>query len=466
MRILVLFALLLSSIFSFAQDITGNWNGVLDIQGSKLRIVFDISQEGNVYTATMDSPDQGAKGIPTTNTTFEASTIRITATQMSLVYEGKFNEKDQTIKGVFKQGPMAIPLDLGREKIEAEKAGPRPQEPTSKDYDEEEVSFITPNGGHTMVGTLSYPEEFDHVAILISGSGPQNRDGDLGALNHRPFLVLADYLAKNGIAVLRYDDRGVGASGGDRAHATSYNYAEDTKAAAAYLKSRADLTDKKIGLIGHSEGGLIAPIVAVDTNIIDFICLLAGPGINIKDMMLLQADLVLKAEGQSEKMRNINAAILTESYTYLLNNKNESNDKVATQLTEIFNSKIEALSEASLSKIPNHNVFVKSQVMFMSSSWYRYFLAFEPKVYLEKVDCPILAINGSLDTQVPAKENLEGIKNETKNNPKVTIQEIPFQNHLFQICKTGAPSEYGQINETFNEGTIDFIVEWIQALEE
>ena len=258
------------------QDISGSWYGALKVQGTQLRLVFNISKTENGFISTMDSPDQGAKGIPTSFTSFENSNLKITLDLAKIEYVGTLG-KDNVIVGTFKQDGQSFLMNLSKEAIEKEKLV-RPQEPTKPyPYYTEDITFENKKAGISLAGTLTLPNE-DGVfptVILISGSGPQNRDEEL--IGHKPFLVLSDFLTKNGIAVLRFDDRGTAKSNGDFKTATSADFATDVEAALAYLQTRKEINKDKIGLIGHSEGGLIAPIVASKSKEVAFVVLLAGP---------------------------------------------------------------------------------------------------------------------------------------------------------------------------------------------
>ncbi|HUH45644.1 MAG TPA: alpha/beta hydrolase, partial [Arenibacter sp.] len=245
------------SLSGLGQDISGAWNGVLKVQGIQLRLVFNIDKTANGYIATMDSPDQGTNGIPVTTTSFDNSLLKISIASAGIEYEGVLDQ-DHIINGNFRQAGQSFPLSLSKsEKVEK---SVRPQEPIKPyPYYEEEIYFENREDAVKLSGTLTLPRKdgFFPAVILISGSGPQNRDEEL--MGHKPFLVLSDYLTKNGIAVLRYDDRGVGASTGDFKTATSLDFSKDAEAGVQYLKTRKEIDTKKIGLIGHSEGGLIAP---------------------------------------------------------------------------------------------------------------------------------------------------------------------------------------------------------------
>jgi len=282
-NLLLSFTFLLICFSVKSQEVTGSWYGSLEVQGQKLRIVFHVEEEAANFKSTMDSPDQGAKGIPMGNTTFTHDTLEISAPNLMMKFTGVLN--DEEIKGTFQQGGLQLPLRLTRKETKLN----RPQTPTKPyPYTEEEVTFENTNDTVTLAGTLTKPKNLKNfpTVILISGSGPQNRNEEL--MGHQPFLVLADYLTRNGIAVLRYDDRGVGASTGRFDTSTIYDFAEDTKAAVSYLKSRKDIDHDKIILLGHSEGGVVAPLVASKDKTIAGIITLAGPGERLDKVLLQQ----------------------------------------------------------------------------------------------------------------------------------------------------------------------------------
>ena len=306
---LLLIAFLIT-LTTYAQDITGQWNGVLKVQGMQLRLVFNISKTDTGYSATMDSPDQGAKGIPVSTTTFENPKINLEVAAARIAYSGEL--KDNEIVGLFKQAGQEFPMNLSRKATEKEVVN-RPQEPKEPyPYYTEDVTFQNEKANISLAGTLSLPkkEGVFPVVILITGSGPQNRNEEL--LGHKSFLVLSDYFTKNGIAVLRYDDRGVGQSKGDFKTATSEDFATDVESAIAYLKTRKEINKKKIGLIGHSEGGTIAPMVAAKSKDVNFIVLLAGTGIKGDKLLLLQQEAIARVSGASEDEIKESAEINTK----------------------------------------------------------------------------------------------------------------------------------------------------------
>ena len=447
--------------------IVGSWGGVLLVQGTKLPIVFHVAAEGEGYTSKMDSPNQNAFGIATDETTYEDGVLMIKAAAMGLHFKASLEEGNEKLSGTFTQGGMALPLEMDRTEAQAEppKKKIRPQDPTEFPYKQEEVSYPVEQGGHSMAGTLTIPEDgnFDQVVVLISGSGAQNRNEELGPMNHRPFLVLSDYLTRNGIAVLRYDDRGVAESTGDHGTATSRDFANDAAAGVAYLRSRKDMKGKKIGLMGHSEGGMIAPIVASENKEVDFIALLAGPGIAIPELMLLQIQKITEASGESAESIEEDIRVSKQAFAIVQDNADLSTEELEETLMTFFVQAFEEMSEESKAKIADKDVFLAQQTKQLTNPWFRYFMGFDPDTYLSKVSCPVLAVNGELDLQVTPKENLAGIEKSLKKagNKNVTIKEFKKMNHLFQLAETGSPTEYGDIEETFNEEAMKFIADWV-----
>lgn len=457
----ILLISLLSSIPLFAQDITGQWHGVLKVQGTQLRLVFNVSKTETGISSTMDSPDQGAKGIPMTTTSFENSILKITLASAKIEYEGTLGQ-DNVIVGTFKQGGQSFPMNLSKEKIEKERLI-RPQEPIKPyPYYSEDITFENNKAGISLAGTLTLPskEGVFPVVILISGSGPQNRDEEL--LGHKPFLVLSDFLTKSGIAVLRYDDRGTALSKGDFKTATSADFATDVESAIAYLKTRKEINTKNIGLIGHSEGGLIAPMVASKSKDVAFIVLLAGTGIQGDWLLLLQQKLIGKASGISDD--DLQKSELTNRKVFDIVNKSSNLEKLNLDLTNYIKQTLNHNPNAGKPAGMSDDDFVNLQVKQIANPWMQYFIKYNPAPTLEMVKCPVLAINGEKDLQVPPKENLEAIKSALSKggNKKVTTKVLPNLNHLFQECKTGSPDEYASIEQTFSPLALSEILKWLQ----
>ncbi len=444
----------------YGQDISGQWNGVLKVQGIQLRLVFHITQEGKGYSATMDSPDQGAKGIPVTSTNFDNSILKIEISTLGVQYDGTLDDKNVFV-GTFKQAGQSFPLNLTKEKVEKEQVI-RPQEPTKPyPYYSENIKIENTQDKIVLAGTLTLPQKDGNfpAVILISGSGPQNRDEEI--FGHKPFLVLADYLTKNGIAVLRFDDRGTAESTGDFKTATSLDFARDVEFALKYLLTRKEINKKHIGLIGHSEGGIIAPIIAAKSKDIDFIILLAGTGIRGDKLLLLQQELIGKASGTSDEDLQKTKVISKGAFDMVL--KSNNTDSLKIELTNYIKQVIKDIPESEKPTGMSESDYVKLQVNQLTSPWMNYFIKYDPAIILEKVKSPVLALNGEKDLQVPAKVNLDAIKKalEKGGNKNVTTMELPNLNHLFQESETGAPTEYATIEQTFSPIALAEILNWI-----
>jgi len=448
---LIIFAIL-TSLSIYAQDISGTWNGILKVQGIQLRIVFNIIQTDKGYSSTMDSPDQGAKGIPVTSTSYEKSILKLAISSLGIQYEGTL-DKENVFVGTFKQAGQSFPLNLTKENAEKEKVV-RPQEPSKPyPYYSEDVRFENIKDNIVLAGTLTLPKKDGNFpsVILISGSGPQNRDEEL--LGHKPFLVLADHLTKNGIAVLRFDDRGTSESTGDFKTATTFDFARDVEFAIKYLQTRKEINKNQIGLIGHSEGGIIAPLVASENKDIDFIVLMAGSTLRGDKLLLLQKYKIETQMGINKQLVENNQQIFEGAYEIILN-RNLEKEVISDSLSHYF------ISKYGKDLLENQKNALINQ---LTSPWMIDFIRLDPAVYLEKVSCPILTINGNKDLQVPSKENLEIIENISKKseNSKIEIKELENLNHLFQECKTGLPSEYATIEQTFSPIALEEIANWI-----
>lgn len=459
MKKIFLILIFLFSSLLFSQDITGKWYGKISVMGTELHVSFDFALANSTYSGTMDIPQQNAKGIPLSSVTFENKTLVFKFDQAKFSYSGKLNESNE-FDGIFSQNGQNFPLNLSRTQTEIKKVK-RPQEPKPPfDYEIEEVTFINEKDKITLGGTLTSPKSENFPAvILISGSGQQDRNSEI--LGHKPFWVIADYLTKNGIGVLRIDDRGIGQSGGNPATSTSYDFATDIEAAVAFIKTKKGVNLKKIGLIGHSEGGMIAPIVASKDKSIDFIVLLAGPGIPGDELLLEQTYLLGKASGMSEteltEVRKFNKSV----YTIVKSDKNEM--EATKELEVIFNTMFSENPEFTNLNEADKKQAIHQQIAPLLSPWYRYFVRFKPEEFLKKVKCPVLVLNGENDLQVPPKSNMVGIKNALNNggNKKVTLKEYPKLNHLFQESETGLTEEYGAIEQTFSPTVLNDIKDWI-----
>lgn len=461
--ILTMLSLLMIS-YLMAGDITGEWNGVLSVQGMKLRLVFHISKAENGYSATMDSPDQGAKNIPMSDVKFENNNLKIELKTAQIVYLGSYNNSD-SIKGTFTQAGQKFPMDLSRKAVAIVKPS-RPQDPVQPyPYVSEEVKFKNTQDNVVLAGTFSKPKADGTfpVVILISGSGPQNRDEEL--LGHKPFLILSDYLTRNGIAVLRYDDRGSFASTGNFSLATTFDFANDVDAAIQYLKTRKDINPKKIGLIGHSEGGLIAPIVASRNKNVSFIILMAGPGIKGGNILLLQQELIGRANGMKEE--NILKTHEINSHVFSLIDKISNTDSLKVKITNYLSLKKKEIADLDTTVEKTDDNMIEAQIKQLLTPWMLNFIRYNPSQALEKLKCPVLAMIGSKDLQVPANPNLNAIEKALNKagNKDFTVKELTNLNHLFQECKTGSPNEYVSIEQTISPLALETILNWIKKHE-
>lgn len=455
-----LFFVLLLSVS--AQNITGTWNGTLKTHGIELRLVFHIDKSDGVYTGTLDSPDQGAKGIPVSSITFENDSIKLDIKTIYGKYSGKVISENK-ITGNFSQMGVTIPLDLIKGIVEEKKLA-RPQEPKPPfPYYSEEVKFLNKTDGNTLAGTLTLPSKQGKfpVVILISGSGPQNRDEEL--MGHKPFLVIADYLTRNGIGVLRYDDRGTAQSTGDFKTATTFDFSKDAEAAINFLLTRDEVDKKKIGLMGHSEGGIIAPMVAARNKNVGFIVLLAGTGVRGDKLLLMQSEAIGRASGMSQAALDEAKKINSAAYELVL--ETDDAEKLKTDLTRYFEKTMTAKPEIKALSEEQKTAQITAMTEQFTSPWMQYFILYNPVPALEKIKIPILALNGSKDLQVPAKENLSAIKTalQKAGNKRFKTVELPDLNHLFQECKTGSPAEYAQIEQTFSPKVLDEILKWIKS---
>lgn len=454
--------LILLTIFTttiYSQDITGEWNGVLKIPGKQLSIIFKISKLNDGYSSTLDSPDQRVTGVQVTTTTFVSPVLKLSIAGAGIEYEGVLGE-DKIIRGNFKQAGNTFPMELTKEKIE--KVQPkRPQEPAKPySYNSEDITFENKKEAVTLAGTFTFPKKkgaFPAV-VLISGSGPQNRDEEL--LGHKPFLVLSDFLTKNGIAVLRFDDRGTADSKGNFSLATTENFANDVEAAINYLKTRKEVKKDKIGLIGHSEGGIIAPMIASKSKDVNFIVLLAGSGMRGAELLLLQQQLVKKASGTSDEDLEESQAFYRGLFEIITDVKSET--EMRTAFDNYLKLSTQKMPESEKGGMSNAD-FIRLMEKQLLSPWMHYFIKYDPAPALEKVTIPVLALIGENDLQVPPKENLEIIKNalEKGGNKKFMIKELPKLNHLFQESQTGAPAEYAEIEQTFSPNALKEILNWI-----
>ena len=465
--IILSFAMIMSSpVFSQGAqgrpDITGTWMGAVKAGAIEPRLVFNIRLEnGDSLVATLDSPDQGAKGIPLGNVIYESDTLVIYAPLLLGQYRGLV-VSDTLIEGSWTQRGQTFPLILN--KLQDQFVVNRPQEPKEPfPYAAVEVKFPNTSANIFLAGTLTIPEgtgPFPAV-ILITGSGAQDRDETIMA--HKPFLVIADYLTRHGIAVLRYDDRGVARSQGSQLNATSADFAGDAQAAFDFLKQDSRIDPGKIGLAGHSEGGLIAPIVASSNNDIAFIISLAGPGVNGEELLLRQQRDIAQLMGASED--EIKDSYEINKKLYKIIRKEKDNQEAQTKAVDMYRKllKKKGMSDSAIDEATTQ---LLAQLDVSALSWFRYFISTDPARYWSRVLCPVLALNGEKDVQVAADVNLPAIEKalRTSGNNNVKTVSLPGLNHLFQHCTTGLPSEYSKIEETISPEVLEIMASWITSL--
>jgi len=433
--------------------VEGVWQGALEANGMRLRLQLHVSHDDQKQlVAALDSPDQQVSGLPAIKVSQKDAAFHFEIPVVTGVYDGTLNAAKTAINGSWTQNGIEQKLNFKRSDQLLELV--RPQNPVKPyPYKEEEIAFPNEKAKIVLAGTLTLPRGSGPfpAAILISGSGPHDRDESI--VGHRPFLVLADHLTRKGIVVLRFDKRGIGKSTGDYANATTEDFAADTESALSYLKTRKEIDPRRTGLIGHSEGGLIAPMVATRSGGVAWIVLLAGPGLNGEDTLLLQSELMLKTMGvdddQIAKTRDFN------KQTYALVRQEKDPSVLQTKLTDLVQS-----SSMGAMLPPTA---LQSQLRLAASPWFRFFLDYDPLPALQKTLCPVLALTGEKDIQVPAKENLPKIQKALQDagNKDFQTTEMPGLNHLFQHCPTGSINEYGSIEETMAPEALTSVSDWV-----
>ena len=430
----------------------GTWRGQLARGTVNLRLVLNVRTSEYGTRVRLDSPDQGVGGIEVEQFIRRSDTVRFRVPIALAEFAGVLEAR--SIRGTWSAPGQPDALVTFARDSAPPSARVRTQWPiTAKGYRAEEVTFPNPAEREvTLAGTLTVPEGRGPfpAAVLISGSGPQDRDETL--FGHKPFAVLTDHLSRGGIAVLRYDDRGVGKSTGDHSAATSAEFATDANAAVRYLLGRPEIDRKAIGFVGHSEGGMIAPIAAAANDRVAFLVLLAGPGTRTDQLLLSQRRLIGLSQGMTAEQLDRAEPVLRDVFRTVREAPDSATaaERVRALLTD------EALERLGVTSAQRD--LVANQ---LAGAWMRYFLRYEPSAFLGRIRVPVLAVNGSLDRQVPPAENLAAIRSALANNPNVTVRELPGLNHLFQTARTGALGEYETIEETFAPSAMELIAEWI-----
>jgi pimeloyl-ACP methyl ester carboxylesterase len=472
-KILSTICIILIFTITNAQSIIGSWGGKIDIGPRKILFVMHVQQNGTSLKSIFDSPDQNAFDIRGGDTKLVGDSIIALIPVMQGGYMGKWDGKD-SISGIFKQGQRTTILGMKRLNESAIPKPPiaksRPQTPKPPfDYTIEEVEYDNADKTVHYGATLTTPKNKTNfpTVIIISGSGAQDRDGTM--LGHKLYWVLADYLTKNGIGVLRVDDRGTGVStlGPDPKSLTSLDFANDVNNAVAFLLGRKDIDPKKIGLIGHSEGGAIAPMVASTNKNIAFITLLAGPGVTGDLIFKYQMRRNFVKKGLSMEDEKIASDLVNNMIDQLKMSSNYDSIKIG--MKNIYINWRKTYSESDESRVLNtigDKAYLGVIDQFRGGLiWLNYFMNMDPSIALKKVKCPILAVNGESDIQVVCKENLAGIENALKKgkNKNYTIHAFPNLNHLFQTC-TSPEQNYESIDETFSPIALAYIANWINQI--
>lgn len=446
----IIFILLVLATLQSNAQIEGYWKGQIKLGAQELEMAFDIKATDNGFSATLDVPAQGAFDIPVDETVFQENRLNMTMSAMGATYSGML--KESRIEGEFTQHGMTFPLNLEKGSKEAKQV--RPQDPQPPfDYRVTEVSFTNEKEGNTLTGTLTIPKGKGPfpAMVLVSGSGQQNRDGEL--MNHRPFWVIADHCARHGIAVLRYDDRGMGGSTGEVESATSMDFSYDAEAAFDFLRKQKHIDASRVGILGHSEGGIINFMVSARRPEVAFLVSLAGPAVNGIEVLKEQQVAILRASGMTEEM----IAFSQNSNRQLFDIVESSNDR----------EEADSLMRQLVKGWGYNEELTEQTVSGMTMPWMYYFLKYDPTEAIVKTNCPALLLNGSKDLQVIASQNLTAYEKIIADYGKtnLTLHELPDLNHLFQHCETGSPNEYFEIEETISPEVLEMIVGFVKKIE-
>ncbi|MGK0519329.1 MAG: pimeloyl-ACP methyl ester carboxylesterase [Planctomycetota bacterium] len=444
--------------------VAGRWQGALKVSGQKLELGLHVKFDGKSYVATFDSITQNTNGIPVLSFTRKGDQIVADIKAIGSTYAATLRGTGaaRELVGTWSQGGMELPLTM--KIVDKIKEPNRPQNPKAPfPYEAVEVEFVS-NEQVTLAGTLTLPPgDGPHpVAVMITGSGPQDRDESVAG--HKPFLVIADHLTRQGLAVLRYDDRGVGKSTGDFTDATTADFASDVRAAIRFLQSRQDIDHQRIGIIGHSEGGLIAPIVASGPagNAVAFSILLAPPTVNIADIIEHQSRLIGSAAGANPDV-DVNADFIRDAFAAIIKHQD-----VAARTKAIEAVAKEAwprFSEEARKSLGDSSQDLADEAEELQGPWLLYLLGHDPQIALKSMHGEVLALFGGKDLQVDPAQNMQPLKSVfAERSPKPTVVTLPNHNHLFQRCKTGSPTEYGEIEETISPEALDVMSKWLKRV--
>lgn len=433
------------------------WKGQINAVIQKLDIAFVKLKSGELL---FDSISQKVGGFYAKDESTDDEVI-FKVPVMRASFEGKYSEDKSRIEGKWTQGGPQFDLVLEKAEVRdlvAEEIR-RPQTPKPPfPYSSKDITFPSKNSEVTLAGTLTIPDgDVAAAVVMISGSGPQDRDESL--LDHKPFWVIADHFSRHGIAVLRYDDRGFGKSSGNFADATSFDFADDAEGGLEYLRALPELKDVPVGLCGHSEGGLIGPILGVRNDAVAFVVMMAGTGVNGEQILYKQLRLIMEAENTEAEEVERAAWFQRNLLSTIVANTDASREELREKVIAAAKEKLAAENR----EIEDLESKVDAGLVRAASPWFRTFLTYDPQDSLQQLQCPVLVINGEKDLQVDPDQNLPAIRAalEKAGNKRFEIIEYPGLNHLFQQCKTGSMSEYQSTEETFNEKPLTKMTEWI-----
>jgi pimeloyl-ACP methyl ester carboxylesterase len=441
------------------RPLVGKWHGDIDIMGQALGVMVEFRSIANELKATIDIPMQNAKGLNLKIVRFESPKVHfeLQGGPGLAIFEGEL--KKDSINGSFLQAGISGSFHLARgESVKEDNA---PEEPVP--YKQEEVVFY--NDTLKFAGTLTLPPKVGRhpAVVMITGSGPQNRDEEL--FGFKPFRMIADHLTRNGIAVLRYDDRGVGGSTGNTMQSTTSDFANDVVAAVRFLQSRPDINPKQIGLCGHSEGGIVAPLAATRHKDIGFIILISGTGVDGMSILLAQAELIARANGTPEANIKENMELNRRIYSAIREGRDL--EQFREEINKVGRKQLDQMKPEERKAITNPDEYLQTQISAqlksIQSPWFRYFISYDPAPTLEHVQCPVLALFGELDLQVPAETNKQAMERALTNahNRDYQIKVLPKANHLYLTATTGSPSEYAAMRKEFVSGFLETISDWI-----
>ena len=446
-----------------AQDINGSWSTQLEISGMKLPLVFHFEEAEDQFSASMDSPQQQAFELAFSEALRKKDSLFLKMPNMGIEIKAKI-KSEEAIEAHFKQGFYSSEIQLKRKRGDDSDGLKRPQTPKPPfTYEEIEVTYTNQKAGIDLAGTLTVPENCESckAVVLISGSGAQDRNSEI--FNHQLFKVVADFLSSNNIAVLRFDERGVGESEGKFTGATTYNFVDDVEAGVSFLLEQNHFQPTQIGLYGHSEGGMVAPLLAKQNENIDFLILIAPPAVPISELMIKQQELVSQTAGLDAATIKFYEQINQEAYALIKASKDL--EELTPKLQKFYTQKIEDHPNLGKDGGMTAQEYKQTVMQAYTDPWMYNFLKMDPADYLSALKLPTLAFFGEKDIQVSPKENAERlIELIGENNPSNKISIQPNLNHLMQNATTGSIAEYGMIEETIDQDLLNEILEWLEGI--